>query len=117
MRGTAYAGAISMPSFVPLMPTKSTAAVSVWLRNAWTGMLRDLAQSSDDKSTQAAPSVSGELLPAVSVPAGLESKAFLSMASFSREVSPRTLLSRCRSPNGMTRSSKKRACHAAAAFL
>ena len=28
MRGTAYAGAISMPSFGPAMPTKSTAAVS-----------------------------------------------------------------------------------------
>ncbi len=84
---------------------------------ACTGMFLERAQSSDASSTAAAPSVSGELLPAVSVPAGLESKAVLRVESFSSEVSPRTLLSRCKSPNGITRSSKKRACHAAAAFL
>src|SRR3981189_462263 len=41
MRGTAYAGAISMPSFGPAMPTKSTAAVSLKVRYACTGIPRE----------------------------------------------------------------------------
>ena len=89
------------------MPTKSTAAVSREGEERLDRKASRRAQSSDASSTHAAPSVSGELLPAVSVPAGLESKAVRSDASFSSEVSPRTLLSRCRSPNGITRSSKK----------
>jgi hypothetical protein len=58
--------------------------------------------------------VSGELFPAVSVPAEDRSNAVLSEASFSSEVSGRTLLSWRRSLNGTTRSSKKPAFHAAA---
>src|ERR1051325_10261213 len=74
------------------------------------------ASSSEERSTEAAPSVSGELFPAVNVPAAERSNAVLSDASFSSEVSGRTLLSWRRSLNGTTRSSKKPAFHAAAAL-
>ena len=54
----------------------------------------------------AAPSVSGEALPAVIVPAS-RSKAGFSFASFSTVVSARGMPSRVASPAGITRSSKK----------
>src|SRR3970282_671410 len=104
-----------MPSLGPAMPTKSTAAVSAKVRYAWIGIPLDEAQSSEASSTQAAPSVSGELLPAVSVPAA--SNAVLKDCRFSRVVSARTLLSLERLLNGATRSPKKPACHAPATCL
>ena len=64
-----------------------------------------------------APSVSGEELPAVSVPLPLvRSNDGGSRASFSSEVSLRGMVSRRKSPNGITRSSKKPRSHAATEF-
>ena len=63
------------------------------------------AQSSDASSTADAPSVSGVLLPAVSVPPGPRSNTGLSFASCSRLVSVRMLLSRLTPWNSTTRSS------------
>ena len=63
-----------------------------------------------DDATQiaAAPSVSGEELPAVSVPLPLvRSNDGGRRASFSSDVSVRGMVSRLTSPNGITRSSKK----------
>src|SRR5258706_10184200 len=79
-------------------------------------MPRALAHSSEPNSTQAAPSVSGELLPAVSVPALLLSKAVLNCDSFSRDVSPRTLLSFFSPQYSTTRSLKNPARQAASAL-
>src|SRR5258706_5641600 len=80
-------------------------------------MLRSRAHLSEASSTAEAPSVSGELLPAVSVPAGDGSNPLRSEASFSIEVSPRTYWSRFKSINSQTRSWEKTESQAATAFL
>ena len=69
------------------MPAKSTAATDQCVRYACTASPRDFAQASEASSTHDAPSVSGVLLPAVSVPAALRSYTGFSAASFDSVVS------------------------------
>ena len=78
----------------PSPRTKSTAASRAYVRYAEIGKRVLAAQSSEQSSTAEAPSVSGVLLPAVSVPFGPRSNTGFSFASCSRVVSGRMLLSR-----------------------
>ena len=109
----AKAGAISRPS-----TRKSTEAISQ--STSFTrGVVEGRRARPFDEATQiaAAPSVSGEELPAVSVPLPLvRSKVGGSRASFSSDVSLRGMVSRFTSPTGITRSSKKPLSQAATAL-
>jgi len=87
------------------MPAKSTAVTAEDVILAWIANPRFSAQRSLASRTHDAPSVSGVLFPAVSVPSSERSNTGRKAPSFSMLVSARMLLSLRRPANGITRSS------------